>query len=70
LRDQSAPADTETIGVDSKALEQGNIDVGHVVRVASVVSAATVGDLTRNSTHVVPDRGTAALLVVGTFDLV
>lgn len=64
------PGDGEAVGGGTERLEEINILLGAVVRVAGDDTRATVGDLAGDVAEGIPDRGTTAVSVDSTLNLI
>lgn len=69
-RDDARPGEREAVRRRADGLEERDVLARTVVRIAGYGATAAVGNLARDRAERVPDRGPAAVLVDGAFDLV
>lgn len=69
-RDDARPGEGEAVSLGSKRLQQGNVFLGAVIRVASSDTRGTVGNLPGLVAKGVPDGWCASILVDGALNLI
>ena len=68
--DDTRPGDGEAVGGGAERLEKVNVLLGAVVRVAGGGARAAVGDLAGDVAEGIPDRGTTAVSMDSTLNLI
>lgn len=68
--DDARPGDGEAVGGGAERLEEVNVLLGAVVRVAGDGTRAAIGDLTGDVAESIPDRGATAVGVDSTLNLI
>src|SRR6516164_3649807 len=70
LRKYTRPGDREAISLHAQFLDQADVVLVEMIVIVGTIGVGLVADLARRVAEDVPDRGTAAVLVDGPFDLI